>query len=373
LDENTITFTYSSDSEHAYYRVVHYIQNMHGDDYREYHSKEAVGNIDETYTFDALTLAGFTYDGTLTKINGVLQPTDGDQVSAKLGSGGLLVELYYERNTVPYIVRYLDNVTGEEIYTAKEGSGVFGEQIAEYALDLKTHGYELIGEDARLLTLSANIDYNVLEFRYQEATVSLKYQVVGPDGCGTLSQTSQNVQAISGVAGGSVPTAAEGFLFVGWYLDSTCTSPVPEDWVAPADQKLTPVKTGAVWRDTTYYAKFVALETELTIQVQGADDRDALQTFVFRILGKAGTETADVNLTVVITGNNAVTVTELPTGQYTVTELESWAWRYNSAEASREVELQYSETGSAITFDHSRGQGKWLDGNAINNNLFGGS
>ena len=370
LDENTITFYYNTDSEHAYYRVVHYIQNMGGDDYREYLSKEAVGNIGESYSFEALTLAGFTFNGALTKINGVVQPANGNKVSATLGSSGLLVELYYERNTVPYIVRYLDNLTGEEIYTTKTSSGVFGEQVAEYALDLKELGYELIGEEVRLLTLSANEDYNVLEFRYQERTVSLKYQVVGPDGCGTLSQMSQNVQAISGKANGSVPMAAEGFLFTGWYLDSACTVPVPESWVNSADHKLTPVKTGAVWQDTTYYAKFIALETNLTIQVQGADDRDAMQTFLFQIVGKPGTETADVKLTVAITGNGSVTITQVPTGEYTITELESWAWRYDSTEAVREMNLQYSETGHTVVFAHNRDQGKWLDGNAVENNLF---
>jgi len=370
LDENTIIFKYSADSEHAYYRVVHYIQNMSGDDYREYHSKETVGNIGETYTFDALTLAGFVFDGNLTKINGVLQPTTGNQVSAELGSNGMLVELYYQRDKVDYLVQYVDSITLEEIYTAKTGSGVFGEQIAEYAVDLKALGYELVGEEARTLTLSANEEYNVLVFKYQERTISLKYQVVGPDGCGTLSQTSQNVLAISGQAGGSVPTANKGFLFEGWYLDSVCTVPAPESWVNPADQKLIPVKTGDVWQDATYYAKFIALETDLTIAVQGADDRDAQQTFLFQIVGKAGTDTAGVNLTVAVTGNNAVTITKLPTGQYTVTELESWAWRYDSIEESREMELQYSETGTTVVFEHSRTQDKWLDGNAGNTNLF---
>jgi len=370
LDENTITFYYNSDDEHAYYRVVHYIQNISGDDYREYRSQEAVGNIGSVYDFDALTLTGFTFDGALTKVNGALQPTTENRVSARLDSEGLLVELYYRRDEVPYTVRYLDNATGEEIYATKTGSGVFGQLVAEYAPDLTLFGYELIGEDARTLTLSANLDYNVLEFRYQERTVSLKYQIVGPAGCGSLSQMSQNVQAISGVASGSVPAAAEGFAFMGWYMDAACTVPVPEGWVDAATNKLTPVKPGAVWRDATYFAKMVALETDLTIGVQGADARDTLQSFLFRIVGKEGTETAGVDLTVAITGNGSVTVTKLPTGQYTVTELTSWAWRYDTAEAVKELTLEYRENGTTVVFETARETGKWLDGNAANTNLF---
>jgi hypothetical protein len=181
---------------------------------------------------------------------------------------------------------------------------------------------------------------------------------------------SQDVQAISGKANGSIPMAAEGFRFMGWYLDAACTVPVPESWVNSADQKLTPVKTGAVWQDATYYAKMVALETDLTIAVQGADNRDEQQTFLFQIVGAAGTETAGVNLTVMVTGNSSVTVTKLPTGRYTVTELESWAWRYDSTEESRELTLQYSENGTTVIFEHSRQHGNWLDGNAGNTNLF---
>ena len=44
-DSTVITFYYSADKEHAYYRVVHYIQNISGQTYREYRSVEAVGII----------------------------------------------------------------------------------------------------------------------------------------------------------------------------------------------------------------------------------------------------------------------------------------------------------------------------------------
>ena len=87
-------------------------------------------------------------------------------------------------------------------------------------------------------------------------------------------------------------------------------------------------------------------------------------------MGKAGTETADVDLTVAITGNNSVTITKLPTGQYTVTELTSWAWRYDTAESVKELTLEYRENGESIVFETSRQNGKWLDGNAANTNLF---
>ena len=370
FSENTITFYYNSDDEHAYYRVVHYIENISGDDYREYRSEEAVGDIGSSYTFDALTLTGFSFDGSLTKVNGQSKPVSGNKVTAKLSNEGLLVELYYQRDTVPYKVRYLDRATGNEIYPAKESSGVFGQLLPEYAMDLSDMGYELIGEQVKTLTLSANPDYNVVDFYYQEKIVSIKYQIVGPADGGTLSQTSQNVQAISGQPSGSVPTAKEGFKFIGWYLDETCKSPVPAEWVNPQTHQLIPVKTGDVWQDSTYYAKIIALETDLTIEVQGSSSLDAKQSYLFRIVGKENTETEGIDLTVTVVGNSSVTVTKLPVGNYTVTELTSWAWRYENDESVLGLFLEYSETGSTITFNQDRAQIKWLDGNAVNTNLF---
>ena len=368
LDENTITFYYNSDEEHAYYRVVHYVQSIDGSEYLEYRSQETVGNIGTVYTIHALTLTGFTFDGALTRVNGVSHPVTGTEISTTLGANGLLVELYYPRDTVPYVVRYLDNTTGEEIYRPYHGSGVFGQQVAESAVDLTGLGYTLIGEDVRLLTLSANADYNVLEFRYQERTVSLKYQLVGPTGCGSLSQTSQNIKAISGVPDGSMPYVSDGFFFAGWYLDAACTIPVPASWVNADTNRLVPAKTGDVWTDTTYYAKVISMETNLTIRVNGADNRDSQQSFLFRVVG-TDDNTKGVDLTVSVLGNGSVTITQLPTGNYTITELTDWSWRYD-ADASRTVALEYAENGTEIVFEQNRSNGLWLDGNADNTNLF---
>ena len=370
LDENVITFYYNADQEHAYYRVVHYIETVAGEEYREYRSQETVGDIGTEYTINALTLTGFTFDGSLTRINGELTPIIGTELTAELGAEGLLVELYYPRNNVTYLVRYLDSATNQEIYPTYTGNGVFGMQVAEYAPDLTSIGYNRVGEEVRLLTLSANAQYNVLEFYYQERTVSLKYQIVGPAGCGSLSQMSQNVSAISGVADGSVPTVNEGYLFQGWYLDADCTQPVPEAWVNPTTNRLTPVKTGSIWQTATYYAKINALETSLTIRTTGADNRDSEQSFLFRITGVAGTDTADINLTVAVVGNSQVTITHLPVGDYVITELTSWSWRYDTAEASREVALEYSATGTLAVYDNARGNGQWLDGNDVCTNQF---
>ncbi len=371
LDNNVITFYYSEDSVHAYYRVVHYVQNILGDDtYREYRSEETVGSIGETIDVPSLQLTGFEFNGQKTKINSALSPTDSKTVSASLDEDGLLIELYYDRLSYNYTVRYLLNSTdGEEIYPTYTGRGKFGEQIVEYAEDLDYMGYTLISPSPKSLTLSANEEHNVFEFIYQEKTVSLKYEIIGPDGSGTLSQYSENLRAISGQPDGSTPTANNGFKFVGWFKDFTCTVPVSDDEVADGTS-LSPKKQGNVWTDTTYYAKFVALETDLTITTENTLATDENQTYIFKIKGKSGTDTKDIDLTVAVVGNGSVTIEKLPTGEYTVTEQSDWSWRYETDGASRNITLEYSENGSTLTFNHERRNPYWLDGNAVKTNIF---
>lgn len=365
-DSNVITFYYNSDEEHAYYHVVHYIQNIEGNTYREYRSEETVGNIGTEYTIEALALTGFEFKEELTKANGTLSPASEHAVTAKLGADGLLIELYYDRKMVDYAVYYIDEQTGEEIVSAEVGQGVFGAQILEYAKDLEYLGYELVSDELKLFTLSANSEHNVIEFGYQEKIISLKYQIVGPEGCGILSQYSENVQAIRGTAIGSLPTVSEGYVFEGWYTDPGCTVQVTPSMIDSDSNRLTPIKSeDSVWKAVTYYAKFNAKETELTIKTVSTAENDENQAFVFRITGKQDTDTAGIDLTVSIVGNGEATITKLPVGEYTVVELTDWSWRYENQAAKRELTLEYSTTGNVVEYDNSRQQEKWLDGNDV--------
>ena len=369
-DANVITFYYTPDEEHAYYRVVHYIQNISGDTYREYRSEEATGIIGNRYAVNALTLTGFEYNASKTVVNGVNSPSAGTTVMTTLTADGALIELYYDRLSFDYVVRYLDSHTDRALTDEKTATGLFGAQIVEYALNLEHLGYELVSDAAKSHTVSANVDRNVIEFLYQEKTVALKYQIVGPSGCGALSQYSENLTAISGQPNGSIPLVNNGFIFLGWYQDANCTVPVDSSWVNSETRRIVPQKDGNVWNGATYYAKFAALETDLTITTQSTSSSDANQVFLFRIQGKTGTKTEGIDLTVTVVGNNSVTVTKLPTGDYTVTELTDWSWRYENSTARRDLTLEYNNGTNQLIFDNRRENGMWLDGNAVKDNRF---
>ena len=176
------------------------------------------------------------------------------------------------------------------------------------------------------------------------------------------------------VVAGSTITAPEAqkdnAVFLGWYTDEACKTPVNSAWVDAETNRLIPQKTGAIWTAQTYYAKFVALKTDLTITTKSTANIDANQTFIFNIKGKEGTDTEGIDLTVTVIGNGSTTVTELPTGQYTVTELIGWSWRYENDAYQKEIALEYSDVDNELIFDNSRHNGKWLDGNAVKDNRF---
>ena len=367
FDANVITFYYSADEVHAYYRVVHYIENITGGTYREFSAEDNVGLIGEDCTGIALTLTGFAYNPNKTTINGVVQHGSGSSVTTKLTENGALIEFYYDRQDYQYQVRYLNSRTNEELDTSYIGTAAFGEQVVEYARNFESNGYKLVGENVKLLTISANQSANIIEFYYDESIVGLKYQIVGPEGCGSLTLESENLHAISGEPTGSKPLIPNGFVFVGWFTDPDCKNPVASSWV-DSDNLLKPQKTADVWKSVTYYAKIETLETELTITTKFTVDAD--QVFIFRVQGKSGTETAGIDLTLTVVGDNSVTVTKLPVGNYTVSELTDWSWRYENTSAVREVNLAYNDGKNEIVYENSRENPKWLDGNAAKDNQF---
>lgn len=366
-DANVITFYYNADAEHAYYRVVHYIENITGGTYREFSAEDNVGVIGNSCYGNAMTITGFAYNSDKTKINGVVKPTPEGVVEETLTEDGLLIEFYYDRMDFQYQVRYINSTTKEELAESYVGTAAFGEQIVEYARNFESRGYKLVGENTRVLTISADKNKNVIEFYYDETTAGLKYQIVGPEGCGSLDLLSENLRAISDEPVGSKPLVQKGFVFLGWFKDADCKESVDSTWV-DSENRLKPQKSGSVWTDATYYAKFATLETELTITTKSTADSD--QVFIFRIQGKVGTETAGIDLTVTVVGDSSVTITKLPTGGYTVTEQTDWSWRYENTDAAREVNLTYNNGTNEIVYDNSRENGKWLDGNAAKNNQF---
>lgn len=97
---------------------------------------------------------------------------------------------------------------------------------------------------------------------------------------------------------------------------------------------------------------------DLTIKKSGVADRDSDAAFVFNISGN------DIDMNVVIYGNNSVKIAGLPCGEYTVKEVSGYG-RYNLA-----ANQTASAENNVVEFVNSIKTTKWLAENAKETNVF---
>lgn len=190
--------------------------------------------------------------------------------------------------------------------------------------------------------------------QWNEKTAVINYEVVGPEGCGSVSPTSETVNMVTGTANGSTATASnDAYKFVGWYSDQACKN------LVSSDAEYVPTKSGTLWpASTTYYAKFDWNVADLTIKKTGANDIDKYQSFIFHVTGEGK------DMYVTVQGNGSVTIKGLTVGTYTVKEVTSWSWRYKPDKGSQDVEVKGGQPNE-VTFNNSRTNGSWLSGDSF--------
>ena len=354
--ENELVFWYTKDNVHAPVQIIHWTQNIEGEDYTEYQfSTDLNGEIGKTYTAQRLTnLPGFEFNVDKSKTSGTVE------------AGGLVLNLYYDRITYPYEFRFLEQGTNKQLAPLAKGTARYQAQVTHKAETIP--GYTLVSAENQAINIAIEnpdnvANKNVKTFYYTEQTVDIKYQVVGPTGSGTLTNLlDSNVKVLTGSVNGSTPTANEGYKFVGWYTDEACTQPVKEDWVTTDTNKLTPQKSVKYdnqegYGAATYYAKFERDVFDLTITKAGKNI-DPNQTFVFHVKGNNN----DVNMQVVITGTNKQVIKNLPVGDYTITEDTSWSWKYTPVDGDEKTLMTSDiEKGAAtVTFENKNNGTNWL-------------
>ena len=226
--------------------------------------------------------------------------------------------------------------------------------------------------------------------------VEIKYQVVGPENCGTLDRESEclplpiigtesgsdgespsaasddlHLSGDSVAAIGAAPTAAKGFKFVGWYKDEACTQPVDASWVS--GNKLIPGMTKNYgteeapvmgYEAATYYAKFEYDVADLTITKQGCQDIDEGQSFIFDVTGWNG-----YRKRVVINDSSSVTIKGLMVGEYTVKEVIGWSG--STVGSSPKIITLQPAASNTVDFSSTQNEQKWLRGDAYKKITFG--
>ena len=373
---NDIYFFYEKDTENGQF-VVHYmIENLDGSGFEEHSAFTGKQPEDSTYTVPnpPKEIMGFTFDPTV----------DGTRLSGEITTDTVLeLYVYYKRNTYTYTVKYLEKYTEITLHTMKESCAKWEAYVTESAVGIEN--YTLSDESPKSIQISANEDNNVIIFYYEETKATISYVPVGPDnvtGFGSVTPESESVKISSGSASGSTALpSGSAYKFVGWYLDRDCTVPVPEGWV-DSKGKLTPKKDGALWTNTTYYARFDYNLTSLKVTKEGASNEDKDQTFIFNISGNG------INIDITVHGNSSTVIEGLTVGQvYTVTEKTEWSWRYSDTPDWRHFKNGGDSTASSvgndvrtaqitlgvdgeIVFSNTRTEGSWLDGDSWCDNIF---
>lgn len=370
---NEIIFWYTKDEVHAPVQIIHWTQNIEGDGYTEYQSSTNLnGVIGQDYNEAPLDIPGFTYNA------------GKSNASDKLTAAGLVLKLYYDRIEYPYAFKFLEQGTDKELAISVTGNARYQAQVTQTAKTIP--GYTLTSAENQAINIAiedpaGTASKNVKTFYYTEQTVDIKYEVVGPTGCGTLDNYQETqLKVTTGEVKGSKPAAANGFKFVGWYKDEACTVAVNESWVV--NTKLTPGKTknyGTAeksvmgYEGATYYAKFEYDTFDLTIKKEGLNKNtygksEDVESAIFTVSG------GNLTWTVVCDeGNNySVTLTGLKCGtEYTVTEQNGWTWRYNGTNSEK-----FTHSGDpekVLTFTNTLSNPCWLGGDNFKTNVFGSS
>ncbi len=384
--ENVITFVYTPNTTDAYYKIVHYTQNVSGDSYTEYKSTENAGRISSTVSDSILDIVGFQFTKatiTVGEATSELTPS-GNTVSGEITSSGLLIEIYYDRLAYSYTVEYreydstAENSNGKALTTAKTVDNVlYGTVVTENALTIA--GYTLVSQTPQSEVIGG--DDQVIVFHYSEKNIGITYVALNG---GRIDREQESVAAVTGHPLGSTATADTGYKFVGWYRNALCTLPVDPTWVHENNQ-LVPEQANGLYQETTYYALFERATADLYIFTDFPANNNYQQidsgtTFIFEIKGIEGTSTQDIDLTVALHERDSITVKDLPVGDYRITQLVDWSWRYTplrqtyrditvSADASTDPN---DTDGNWVRFTNSRTDQQWLDDYSYSINIFDG-
>ncbi|MBQ3193244.1 MAG: InlB B-repeat-containing protein [Oscillospiraceae bacterium] len=317
LEENTITFYYVKDTEHGMYSIEYYLENADStdsgnrDNYTQYESIVGAADLGEPITADVRSYEGYTHVPELNTV--ITYKSDGEvdeeTVNAEDPPGGtvtvngLTIQLYYKRNSYPYVIEYREYGAAEtapalKTLTDESSKAVFGAQVpytlttdTEYNRDSNTivingntYVYYIENPTDADLTKSMTIrafnpgeeNPNKLIFYFVPKKVEVHYDVAYrnahegmPELC-RVSMASESAATAANLSGASA-MPAEGFRFVGWYLDEEGKNPVESDWVTTdgSYQKLKPKTLDTTMDEVHYYALFEPVDLKVIYEENG--------------------------------------------------------------------------------------------------------
>ena len=263
---------------------------------------------------------------------------------------------------------YLPIGTAIEVQGDDDNKMVFYAVWAPYTNNV-SYGYSIDGENISAVNTLSTIGI--------ATTTPAQYRTYNYD----------NVSYDFGLPTPNIP----GYEFKGWvmYSDTAKIS----NWNADPENKLPSSQvtlvsqiddietkwTGKIDRnfgDITLVAVFIPQYTDLRIENTATGARDD-QVFQFLITGTPDNKALGAySMTVTIHGTDDVLVSQIPVGDYTVTQLNSWSWRYNNGanQTSAVVDLaDPAKTGDnaiTVSFTNTSYFTNWLSGDSFKLNLW---
>lgn len=380
--DNVVTFYYTKNTENAYYAIHYMLQNVDAatdvpslrtdGTYANYTEStvhtEGIGEIGATLSITPQTFGGFTMRSTASvrwgDNSGTVQVNAG-AFSLTVQEEGTELYVFYTRNTQNYVVRYLrygsdphSTQPGDVLHAPMNGTGKYGAVVTAAAESID--GYHCVSTVSQSIVLRPDNSQNEIIFYYEPLQYTVEYRVWAYGG-GTLNNTLEVVEGDNAFRG-SVPTAKSGYTFVGWYQDAECTIPVGEKGrVDDATGQLTPERSKLLPAPQTnvFYARFKAVYGNVTITREATEDEsNGVGTYVYRLTSK---DNPAYVVEVTVPKGGSTTVYDLPCGDYTVEQVNSWSWRYSDSAQTVEIQQDQPKT---VTFAGAAVKEKWLTGSS---------
>lgn len=382
--DNLVTFYYTKDNKNAFCAVHYMLQNIDAASdepslrpdgtYANYTEStvytEGIGVIGAPLSITPQEFSGFTMRSTASVrcggSSGTVQVNDAGAFSLTVQKEGTELYVFYTRNTQSYVVRYLrygsdphhNPQPGDELHAPVSGTGKYGAVVTAAAESID--GYHCVSTVSQSIVLRPDNSQNEIIFYYEPLQYTVEYRVWSYGG-GTLNNTLEVVVEKNPFKG-ATPAAKSGYTFVGWYQDAECTIPVGEKGtVDDATDKLTPKHSKLLPAPQTnvFYARFKAVYGNVTITREATEDEsNGVGTYVYRLTSE---DNPAYVVEVTVPKGGSTTVYDLPCGDYTVEQVNSWSWRYSDREQTVEIEKDKTKT---VKFDGAAVKKKWLTGSS---------
>ena len=151
----------------------------------------------------------------------------------------------------------------------------------------------------------------------------------------------------------------DGYKFTGWLIQGT------EEIVQPGDTIQVDAENE---ENNVLIAQWEADSITLTITKKIKDGGTPEQSFIFTVVGTKGASMSiAMNPSDFVGGVCTVTISGLPADTYTVTEDESWSWKYKADQSEK---LANSDNNYSVEFTNTRDNEHWLGGTDIVENVF---